>query len=77
MGFLSGIFSSKPEIKNISATRLVESLDNSNAVAPSLDGLTGVAKYLYDHKDRPKVARSLTLSGVEKYLINLQSKKAE
>ncbi len=77
MGFLSGIFSSKPKIKDVSANEIVESLDESNAVASSLDGLTGVAKYLHDHKDRPKVARSLTLSGVEKYLINLQSKKAE
>ena len=77
MGFLSGIFSSKPEIKDVSTNDVVESLDASDTVAPSLDDLTGVAKYLQDHKDRPKVARSLTLSGVEKYLINLQSEKAE
>jgi hypothetical protein len=77
MGFLSGIFSGKPKIKDVSATREVGSLEQSDAVSVSLDGLTGVAKYLEAHKDRPKVARSLTLSGVEKYLINLQSKKAE
>ncbi len=77
MGFLSGIFSSKPETKDVSANEIVESLDESDTVAPSLEGLTGVAKYLQDHKDRPKVARSLTLSGVEKYLINLQSERAE
>ncbi len=76
MGFLSGIFSNKSKSKDVSVANLEESLDEQSTVQ-SLEGLTGVAKYLQIHKNRPKVARSLTLSGVEKYLINLQSEKAK
>ncbi|SMG64441.1 conserved hypothetical protein [methanotrophic bacterial endosymbiont of Bathymodiolus sp.] len=61
MGFLSGIFSSKPVSQNIYRDEVTESSD---------EVLTGVAKYLQTQSDKPVEQGSYTkkLSGVAEYL---------